>query len=192
MIAVIDPITTRQGSASSPEPADSDGLLSWQAARTPGSEGSHQRSRRHRRPSKPRGSQWGVLHHRGRNRPRSRRLLAGTPLRSATGKLTGTELIAESGLRRDVVYGDHKDLVEEFQARVKAQRSTPLATQDLAAERDTLAAELAAVRQELARERSAAAVLRKIAAELALELHQARAGLASNVTQLPPRKTEHT
>jgi hypothetical protein len=44
------------------------------------------------------------------------RLLVGTPLRSATGKLTGTELTVESGLRRDVVYGDHKDLVEEFQA----------------------------------------------------------------------------
>jgi hypothetical protein len=55
------------------------------------------------------------------------RLLAGTPLRSATGKLTGTELITESGLRRDVVYGDHKDLVEEFQAQVKAQQFTPLA-----------------------------------------------------------------
>ena len=30
-------------------------------------------------------------------------------------------------------------LAEDFQARVKAQRSTPLAVQDLAAERDTLA-----------------------------------------------------
>jgi hypothetical protein len=119
------------------------------------------------------------------------RLLAGTLLRSETGKLTSTELIAESGLRRDVVYGDHKDLVEEFQARVKAQRSTPLAVQDLAAERDTLAAELATVRQELARERSGTAALRKIAAELALELHQARAELASNVTRLPSRRTEH-
>jgi hypothetical protein len=118
------------------------------------------------------------------------RLLAGTPLRSATGKLTCTELIAESGLRRDVVYGDHKDLVEEFQARVKAQRSVPLAAQDLTAERDTLAAELATVRQELARERSATAVLRKIAAELALELDQARTEAGGNVTRLQPRKDE--
>jgi len=30
------------------------------------------------------------------------RLLAGTPLRSASGKLTVTELITESGLRRDI------------------------------------------------------------------------------------------
>jgi hypothetical protein len=125
-------------------------------------------------------------------RAASGRLLAGTPLRSATGKLTGTELIAESGLRRDIVYGDHKDLVEEFQARVKAQRSVPLAAQDLATERDALAAELATVRQELARERSATAVLRKIAAELALELDQARAEAGGNVTRLPPRGAEHT
>jgi hypothetical protein len=118
------------------------------------------------------------------------RLLAGTPLRSATGKLTGTELITESGLRRDVVYGDHKDLVEEFQAQVKAQRCTPLAVRDVAAERDALAAQLAAVRQELARERSATAVLRKIAAELALELGQARAEPGGNVTRLPSRKPE--
>jgi hypothetical protein len=125
-------------------------------------------------------------------RAASGRLLAGTPLRSTTGKLTGTELITESGLRRDVVYGDHKDLVEEFQARVKAQRSVPLGVQDLAAERDALAAELATVRQELAQERSATAVLRKIAAELALELDQARAETGGNVTRLPSRNAEHT
>lgn len=117
------------------------------------------------------------------------RLLAGTPLRSVTGNLTGTELIAECALRRDAVYGDHKDLVEDFQARVKAQRFTPLAVQDVTAERDALASELAAVRQELAHERSAAAVLRRITAELALELEQARseAADAGNVTMLPLR-----
>jgi hypothetical protein len=115
------------------------------------------------------------------------RLLAGIPLRSATGNLTGTELIAESGLRRDVVYGDHKDLVEEFQARVRARQSTPLAVQDLTAERDKLAADLAAVQEELARERAATAVLRRISAELALELDQARRELADStkVTRLP-------
>jgi hypothetical protein len=115
------------------------------------------------------------------------RLLSGTPLRSTTGNLTSTELITECGLRRDVVYGEHKHLVEEFQARVKAQQSTPLAVQDLAAERDTLATELASLKQELAHERAATAVLRRIAAELALELDQARNELAdsSNVTRLP-------
>lgn len=119
------------------------------------------------------------------------RLLAGIPLRSATGSLTGTELIAECELRRDVVYGDHKDLVEEFQARAKAQQSTPLAVQDLAAERDRLASALASVREELAQERAATAVLRRIAAELALEFDQARKELAdgTKVTRLPLRRT---
>nr|WTB34210.1 hypothetical protein OG781_36130 [Streptomyces sp. NBC_00830] len=60
------------------------------------------------------------------------RLPAGTPLRSASGKLTASELLRESGLRRDVAYGGHKDLVEEFQARVKAQHCTPAAMQELA------------------------------------------------------------
>jgi hypothetical protein len=115
------------------------------------------------------------------------RLLAGIPLRSATGNLTGTELIIECSLRRDVVYGDHKDLVEEFQAQVKAQQSAPLAVQDLSAERDRLAGELADAREELARERAATAVLRRISAELALELDQARQELAGStkVTRLP-------
>jgi len=119
------------------------------------------------------------------------RLLAGIPLRSATGNLTGTELIAECRLRRDVVYGDHKDLVEEFQARARAQQSTPLAVQDLTTERDKLASELASVRQELARERNATAILRRISAELALELDQARTELAdgAKVTRLPLRHT---
>jgi hypothetical protein len=121
------------------------------------------------------------------------RLLAGTPLRSATGNLTGTELITERALRRDVVYGDHKDLVEEFQAQAKAQRFTPLAVQDLAAERDKLARELASTRQELASERAATAVLRRISAELAIELDQARAELtaSSNAPRLPLRGTHH-
>jgi hypothetical protein len=121
------------------------------------------------------------------------RLLAGTPLRSATGNLTGTELITECALRRDVVYGDHKDLVEEFQAQAKAQRFTPLAVQDLAAERDKLARELASTRQELASERAATAVLRRISAELAIELDQARAELtaSSNAPRLPLRGTHH-
>lgn len=59
--------------------------------------------------------------------------MAGTPLRSTSGKLTTTELIAEAGLRRDLVY-DHPDLVEEFKARLKAQDSvgTPRSITDIA------------------------------------------------------------
>jgi hypothetical protein len=48
------------------------------------------------------------------------------------------------------------------------------------------------VRQELVQERSATAVLRRIAAELALELDRARTETGGNVTRLQPRKAEHT
>jgi hypothetical protein len=117
------------------------------------------------------------------------RLLAGTPLRSGLGKLTVTELITESGLRRDVVYAGHKDLVEEFQARAKAQDSTPGAMRDLADRNAELAGKLAEARAELAAERAAGAALRQVIAEPSLELQQAREELAAagNVTRLPAR-----
>lgn len=116
------------------------------------------------------------------------RLLAGTPLNSTTGKLTGTELITESGLRRDVVY-EHRDLVDEFKARAKAQNTTPLAMQQLADDHATTKKELASTKEELANERATNSVLRRIVAELSLELEHAREELAGhrNVTRLPSR-----
>ncbi|MGW7363931.1 hypothetical protein ACWGI8_10985 [Streptomyces sp. NPDC054841] len=115
------------------------------------------------------------------------RLLAGTPLRSTTGKLTGTELITESGLRRDIVYGDHKELVEEFQAKARAQSFTPDAAQKIAEQNAVLKEELADAKAELAAERERNAALVRIAAELSLELEQARAELesAQQVPRLP-------
>jgi hypothetical protein len=91
------------------------------------------------------------------------RLLAGTPLRSASGKLTTSELITETGLRRDVIYADYRDLVEEFQ-------------------------KLTEVAAELTEERAAGAALRGVVAELSLELQQARDELAaySGVTPIRP------
>jgi hypothetical protein len=90
------------------------------------------------------------------------------------------------GIRQAVGPGD-----EEFQAQVKAQQFTPLAARDLAAERDELARELADARQQLAAERAATAVLRRIAAELAIELDQARHEMTAGgkVTRLPLRGT---
>jgi hypothetical protein len=113
------------------------------------------------------------------------RLLAATPLRSATGKLTVSELITESGLRRDAVY-DHPHLIDAFKARIKAKDTAPAALTALAAERDDLRSQLTAVKDELARERHASSILRKLAAELSLELDQAREELtaAGNVTPL--------
>ncbi len=119
------------------------------------------------------------------------RLLAGTPLRSTSGKLTASELLRESGLRRDVAYGDHKDLVEEFQARAKAQRCTPAAMQELADQKAELNKKLADATEALAKERAVTAALRRIIAEIDLELDQAREelGQSGNVTRLPaPRR----
>jgi hypothetical protein len=106
------------------------------------------------------------------------RLLAGTPLRSS-GKLTVSALITESGLRRDVIYGDYKDQVEAFQAKVRAQNSTRAGRQQLAAQNAGLHDKLTAVKAELAAERETGAVLRRMVAELSLELHQARNELAA-------------
>ena len=115
------------------------------------------------------------------------RLLAGTPLRSTSGKLTGTELITESGLRRDVVYGDHKELVEEFQARAKAQNAVPLAIEKIAEQNRALTEEIAILKADLAAERQSNKVLAKVAVELSLELEQAREELAgdSKIARLP-------
>lgn len=119
----------------------------------------------------------------------ARRLLAGTPLRSASGKLTVTELITESGLRRDIAYS-HRDLIDEFKARLKAQDSTPEAFQHLASQNAELAEALAAARKDLAAEQAATAILRKALAELALELQEAREELTElgNVTRLDSRR----
>jgi hypothetical protein len=118
------------------------------------------------------------------------RLVAGTPLHSTTGKLTQTELISESRLRRDVVY-EHRDLIDAFKAQVKAQHDIPCAMQVVIDQRDQLAAQIAGIKVELAREREMTAALRRLAAELSLELDQARQDLATTatVTHLPTRRT---
>lgn len=112
------------------------------------------------------------------------RLLAGTPMRSTTGKLTSTDLITESGLRRDVVYGDHKNLVDDFKARVKAQHATPNSIARIADENRMLKNENDALKTQLAEERETTKTLAKIVGELSLELHQAREELAS-LRQVP-------
>ncbi|MFD7282658.1 hypothetical protein ACFV80_37985 [Streptomyces sp. NPDC059862] len=121
------------------------------------------------------------------------RLLAGTPLRSTTGKLTGSELIIESGLRRDVVYGDHKDLVEEFQAKAKARSYTPDAVQKVAEENVVLKQELKDAKAALFAEQEKNSALVRVAAELSLELEQARAELesAQHVPRLPGTRSPH-
>lgn len=115
------------------------------------------------------------------------RLLAGTPLRSTTGQLTGSELITESGLRRDVVHGDHKDPVEEFQAQAKTRSYTPDAIQKVAEENVVLKQKLKDAKAALAVEQERNAALVRVAAELTLELEQTRAEVesAQHVPHLP-------
>jgi cell division septum initiation protein DivIVA len=112
------------------------------------------------------------------------RLLAGTPLRSTSGRLTSTELITESGLRRDVVYGDHKDLVDDFQARVKAQHATPDSITRIADENRALKDQNNALKNQLSEEHETTKTLAKIIGELSLELHQARDELTT-LQQIP-------
>ncbi|WP_030883896.1 hypothetical protein [Streptomyces sp. NRRL F-5053] len=117
------------------------------------------------------------------------RLLAGTPLRSRSGKLTASELITECDLRRDIVYR-HTDLVQDFQARAKAQDSTPTAMQELVDENRKLKVEADDLRDELRQERARTKTMRMIIAELSLELEQAKAELegASGIARLPARR----
>lgn len=93
----------------------------------------------------------------------------------------------ESSLRFDVAYGAHKDLVEEFQARVKARKATPAAMQQQAHRHSELKRKLAAVTEKLTKEQAVSATLRQIVAELDLELMQAREELEQfgKVMRLP-------
>lgn len=118
------------------------------------------------------------------------RLLTGIPLHSTSGKLTSTELITESGLRRDVVY-EHRDLTDEFKTRVKAQNTTPDTMRQLTDDHAKTKTELAQTKEDLAKERAANSVLRRVIVELSLELDQAREELASasRVARLPSRSS---
>lgn len=121
----------------------------------------------------------------------AQRLLAGTPLRSASGTLSASELITESGLPRWKVY-EHRDLVEQFQAAVKAQDAVPAAIQDIMRQNESLKAKVGTLRAELDAERSRTAALRRVITEQSLELEQIRQddGSGSQVTLLPrPRRS---
>ena len=120
------------------------------------------------------------------------RLLAGTPLRSASGKLTATELIVESGLRRDVVYPHHQGLVDEFQLRAKAQGRVPTAAQELAERYATVVEELKETKQQLVAERELTAFLRRTVVELSVEVEHVRRdqedALDATVVPMPRRR----
>ncbi|KXP10749.1 hypothetical protein [Tsukamurella pseudospumae] len=118
------------------------------------------------------------------------RLLAGTPLRSTSGKLTVTELIHESGVRRDVVYRDHRDICDQFTARSKGQHHTPTAHTRIADANRKLRSENSSLKIQLAAEREQIRTLMKVASELDLELDQTREKLSAHqqIDRLPNRQ----
>ncbi|HEV2639028.1 MAG TPA: hypothetical protein VGX23_28040 [Actinocrinis sp.] len=113
------------------------------------------------------------------------RLLAGAPLRSESGKLTASELITESALRRDVVY-EHRDLVDAFKGRARALHGLPEAAQKIADRADRLAAELKQAKTDLEHERTTTAYLRRVIAEMSIELELSRRqGSTGDATVIP-------
>jgi regulator of replication initiation timing len=80
-----------------------------------------------------------------------------------------------------------KEVFQEFQARVKAQHAVPFAVEKIAEENRVLKEENARLKAALAAERERSRTLAKVAAELFLELGQAKDELtqATSVTQLP-------
>ena len=73
--------------------------------------------------------------------------------------------------------------------KVRTQNSAPAAMQQLAAQNAGLQDKLTAVKAELAAERETGAVLRRMLAELSLELQQARDELAAATGVTPLRPT---
>jgi len=76
------------------------------------------------------------------------RLLAGTPLRS-TGELTVVQLAAEAGVKRWLLTHRHRDLAEQFRARVRAAGGDPPPVVDLKAKIGQLAEDNARLRAEM-------------------------------------------
>ncbi|MFF3847928.1 hypothetical protein [Streptomyces sp. NPDC002328] len=77
------------------------------------------------------------------------RLLTGTPLRSS-GRLSISQLAIEAGIKRWHLTHRHLDLKEFFQARVKAQDSTPEAFSRKLSEHEQLKKKYADLRQHCA------------------------------------------
>lgn len=77
------------------------------------------------------------------------RLLAGTPLRSS-GRLSVSQLAIEADIKRWHLTHQHLDLKEHFQARVKAQDSTPEAFSRKINEYEQLKKKYADLRQHCA------------------------------------------
>ena len=104
------------------------------------------------------------------------RLVTGTALVVPSGDRTIGDLIAESGLRRDVVY-QHPEVVRRFQQQVAEQVATADATRAVIERRRSLQVENDCLAAELADERTVRHRLETIMSSFTEELGQLRRAL---------------
>jgi hypothetical protein len=102
------------------------------------------------------------------------RLLAGLPLRS-TGELTIVQLAHEAGLKRWLLTHKHRDLAEQFQARVRAAGGDPPAVAELKARITELTEDNGRLRADNAEQRALTTYYAHIINELSTELEHATA-----------------
>jgi len=89
-----------------------------------------------------------------------------------------------------VVY-EHRDLVDEFKARVKAQNTVPAAVEKVAEHNRVLQGEITRLKADLIVECEKNKTLARVAVELSLELEQAKEEIAqgSSVVRLPSNRS---
>jgi DNA repair exonuclease SbcCD ATPase subunit len=117
------------------------------------------------------------------------RLLAGTPLRS-TGELTVVQLAAEAGMKRWLLTHKHRDLAEQFQARVKAVDGDPPSVRKLKARVQELQEALTRLRAEQAERQALLECYAHVINELSIDYEQVKAerdNLLGNVRRFAGR-----
>jgi hypothetical protein len=99
------------------------------------------------------------------------RLLAGTPLRS-TGELTVMQLAREAGVKRWLLTHKHRDLAEQFQARVRLADQDPPPVIELKKRIQQLTDDNARLRADNAKHKALSTYYAHIINELSAELEQ--------------------
>jgi hypothetical protein len=99
------------------------------------------------------------------------RLLAGTPLRS-TGELTVMQLACEAGVKRWLLTHKHRDLAEQFQARVRLADQDPPPVVELKKRIQQLTDHNTRLRADNAKHKALTTYYAHIINELSAELEQ--------------------
>jgi hypothetical protein len=102
------------------------------------------------------------------------RLLAGTPLRS-TGQLTVVQLAAQADVKRWLLTHKHRDLAQQFQARLRALGGDPTPVRDMKARIGALDAQNGRLRKDLAERRELVCFYAHVINELSTELDRVTA-----------------